>query len=78
MSRKTHIKIPSVEGELGYPSDLIDQYKQGSGDTQSPSRHDPSRGSSPRGGSGHQLVEFRLVRIAREFVVKVRGRLARP
>ena len=26
-SRKTHIKIPSVEGELGYPQDLIDKYK---------------------------------------------------
>lgn len=27
MSRKTHITVPSVEGELGYPPDLIEKYK---------------------------------------------------
>ncbi len=27
MSYKTHIIIPSVEGQLGFPSDLIKQYK---------------------------------------------------
>jgi hypothetical protein len=29
--RKTHIRIPSVEGQLGYPPDLVKQYKNGNG-----------------------------------------------
>jgi hypothetical protein len=31
MARKTHIRIPSVEGQLGYPRDLVEKYKQGAG-----------------------------------------------
>ena len=78
MSRKTHIKIPSVEGELGYPSDLIAKYKQGGEDAARPSHHDDSKDSRPGGGSGRRVVEFRLVRVVREFVAQARGRVARP
>lgn len=31
MPRKTHIRIPSVEGQLGYPGDLVERYKEGAG-----------------------------------------------
>jgi hypothetical protein len=28
---KPHIRIPSVEGQLGYPQDLVERYRKGNG-----------------------------------------------